>query len=465
MFDSKYTLCGNTVTIAARNGFQNYTWTGPNGFTATGQTITVTKVGDYIVKADPIAPCLKTLTQTITVVLYSNTDTDALLKYAANLTPNGPISDRGEIVQCDIDGKKMPHIFLCGAGDHRDMSITNAAVKSVEWYQLTGAACIAAAANNNGTCANEDSSCSWTLLQTSLNYSANTAGYFKAILKYDNSCFNTLYFNVYKNDLNPTASSTNIICSKPGTMTVAGVPASGYEYSFNVTGYTGIKTYTSGPNANVFSTTTPQNYTAIYTTNWSYKWLCFYCFSQIDLVDFKIKADVTQPTCVDVNGSIQVTAPAGGTNYVYTLSKSGFGLVQTVGPIAATNTTFLNQSPGTYSVNVKTSEGCDVTVNNVQINTLLPLTATVGLTKAVTCTNGEITIYPVGGTPFAGTPPYYLYSVNGAASVANPVIPITLPLAPGGIYKIQVTDQNNCNANTSITVTATPKPVYTVKHN
>ncbi|PZX95411.1 hypothetical protein DOS84_02275 [Flavobacterium aquariorum] len=462
LYDSKYTLCGNNVAISGRNGFQNYTWTGPNGFTATGQTINVSKVGDYIVKADPIAPCLKTLTQTITVALYSNTDTDALLKYAANLTPSGPISDRGEIVQCDIDGKKMPHIFLCGAGDHRDMSITNAAVKSVDWYQLTGAACIATAASNSGKCANEDLACSWTLLQTSNNYSANTAGYFKAVVRYDNGCFNTLYFNVYKNDLNPTATATNIICTKPGTMTVAGVPASGYEYSFNVTGYTGTKTFNSGPNANVFSTSTPQNYTATIRQIGVLNGCEFTVSAQIDLVDFKIKADVTQPTCVNVNGSIQVTAPAGGTNYVYTLSKGGT-VIQTVGPVSATNNTFLNQSPGTYSVNVKTSEGCDVTVNNIKINALLPLTATVGLTKAVTCTDGEITIYPVGGTAFAGTPPYYLYSVNGAASVANPVIPITLPLAPGGVYNIQVTDQNNCNANTSITVTATPKPVYTVK--
>jgi|GEM_PF-567038 len=462
LFDSKYTLCGNTVAISGRNGFQNYTWTGPNGFTATGQTINVSKVGDYIVKADPKAPCLKTLTQTVTVELYSNTDTDALLKYAANLTPNGPVSDRGEIVQCAIDGKKMPHIFLCGAGDHRDMTITNSAVKSVDWYQLTGAACIATAASNSGKCANEDLSCSWNLLQTSNSYSADTAGYFKAVVRYDNGCFNTLYFNVYKNDLNPTESHTNIICTKPGTMTVGGVPASGYEYSFNVTGYTGVKTYTSGANANVFSTTTPQNYTASIRQIGVTDGCVFTVSAQIDLVDFKIDPTVTQPTCTNVNGSIKVTATAGGTNYVYTLSKSG-SPDQTVGPISATNNTFSNQSPGTYSVNVKTAEGCNVTANNIVINTLQPLTATVGLTKSVTCTDGEITIYPVGGTPFAGTPAYYLYSVNGAASVANPVIPITLPLATGGVYNIQVVDQNNCNANTSITITAKPQPVFTVK--
>ncbi|WP_281238319.1 T9SS type B sorting domain-containing protein [Flavobacterium praedii] len=464
LFDSAYTLCGNSVSISGRNGFQNYTWTGPNGFTASGQTITVTKVGDYFVKADPIAPCIKSLNQNVKVTLFSAADNDALLKYAFNNLPTieDPYLNRGEIVDCKINGVKMPHIFLCGANDYRDMTITNAAVLSAAWYQLAGASCIASAGSNGGVCANEDLSCSWDLKSNSLNYKADTAGYFKVILKYDKGCSNTLYFNVYKNDLKATESHTNIICTSKGKMIVGGFPPTGYEYSFNLTSYTGVKTYSSLPNANIFTTSIPENYTASIRQIGITNGCVFTVSAQIDLVDFKVNSEVTQPTCSNVNGSIKVTSTTGSSNYIYTLTKVGFGLIDTYGPFPDTNHTFSNQSPGTYSVNVKTADGCDVTVNNIVINSVLKLTATASLTKPLTCVDGEFTIYPVGGTPLTGTPPYYYYKINGAASVINPVIPVTLPLPSGGLYNIEVIDKNNCSATTSITVSTNPKPVYTV---
>ena len=464
LFDSSYTLCGNSVVISGRNGFQNYTWTGPNGFTASGQTITVTKVGDYFVKADPIAPCIKSLNQNVKVTLFSAADNDALLKYAYNNLPtiDDPYLNRGEIVDCKINGVKMPHIFLCGANDYRDMTITNAAVLSAAWYQLAGASCIAAAGSNGGVCANEDLSCSWDLKSNSLNYKADTAGYFKVILKYDKGCSNTLYFNVYKNDLKATESHTNIICTSKGKMIVGGFPPTGYEYSFNLTSYTGVKTYSSLPNANIFTTSIPENYTASIRQIGITNGCVFTVSAQIDLVDFKVNSEVTQPTCVDVNGSIKVTSTSGSSNYIYTLTKVGFGVIDTYGPFPDTNHTFSNQSPGTYSVNVKTADGCNVTVNNIVINSVLKLTATASLTKPLTCVDGEFTIYPVGGTPLTGTPPYYYYKINGAASVINPVIPVTLPLPSGGLYNIEVIDKNNCSATTSITVSTNPKPIYTV---
>jgi gliding motility-associated-like protein len=464
LFDSAYTLCGNSVSISGRNGFQNYTWTGPNGFTASGQTITVTKVGDYFVKADPIAPCIKSLNQNIKVTLFSAADNDALLKYAFNNLPTieDPYLNRGEIVDCKINGVKMPHIFLCGANDYRDMTITNAAVLSAAWYQLAGASCIASAGSNGGVCANEDLSCSWDLKSNSLNYKADTAGYFKVILKYDKGCSNTLYFNVYKNDLKATESHTNIICTSKGKMIVGGFPPTGYEYSFNLTSYTGVKTYSSLPNANIFTTSIPENYTASIRQIGITNGCVFTVSAQIDLVDFKVNSEVTQPTCSNVNGSIKVTSTSGSSNYIYTLTKVGFGVIDTYGPFPDTNHTFSNQSPGTYSVNVKTADGCNVTVNNIVINSVLKLTATASLTKPLTCVDGEFTIYPVGGTPLTGTPPYYYYKINGAASVINPVIPVTLPLPSGGLYNIEVIDKNNCSATTSITVSTNPKPVYTV---
>ncbi len=71
----------------------------------------------------------------------------------------------------------------------------------------------------------------------------------------------------------------------------------------------------------------------------------------------------------------------------------------------------------------------------------------------MTCTDGEITVYPVGGTP-----PYFYFVNSTTVFQTVPEIVVTIP----GIYDILVVDSNNCSAETSIIIEGIPPPEFNV---
>src|SRR5690606_1359588 len=104
----------------------------------------------------------------------------------------------------------------------------------------------------------------------------------------------------------------------------------------------------------------------------------------------------------------------------------------------------------TYTYEVSTEDGCFFT-DTIEIINPPALTATAALTQPLTCTDGEITVYPNGGTA-----PYY-YFVNGSTEFqSTPDIVVTA----AGVYNIRVVDANNCEVERSITVNAIPEPEY-----
>src|SRR5690606_321715 len=81
------------------------------------------------------------------------------------------------------------------------------------------------------------------------------------------------------------------------------------------------------------------------------------------------------------------------------------------------------------------------------------LTVTAALTTPLSCTDGEIMVYPIGGTP-----PYF-YFVNSSTDFQTvPEIIVT----SAGVYNITVMDSNNCSANTTVTVESISAPDFTV---
>lgn len=434
-FTRTQVLCGNSVVLSASNGYDSYSWsTSPTGtpVISTSQTFTATSTGTYYVNSVSSGTC-KSIKEEVTVIPFGNTITNPVTPYA------------DQVVTCPNNGKSLPNIFLCGAAATRliQTNITDAA--SIEWQKLNEASCPSTAIAN---CANETfaNSC-WNTVATGQNYSADTAGQFRVVLKYTGGCQSIFYFNVYKNTLNPTVTTNDIICTTRGNITVGGVP-SGYEYSLDNVTY---------QSSNIFTINTAGTYTVYIkqigvTTN-----PCVFQVPNIliRLRNFTVQKIVTQPLCNGGLGSIRLVANDVRPQYVFSISKGGTPVISS-GFIIANEYTFPNLSAGTYTYEVRTEDGC-IETGNIDIINPPALTATSALTKPLTCANGEITVYPVGGTP-----PYRYFVNSTTVSQTVPQIVVSKPLPAGGVFNITVTDANNCSTTTSITVAEMPKPIYTV---
>jgi gliding motility-associated-like protein len=430
LFNQSEVLCGASVDLTAANGYDAYSWsTDPSGTPVIGttQTITVTQVGTYYVHNTATAPC-QSIDQVFTVTAYGGNITNPVIPYA------------DEVVTCPNDGKLLPNIFLCGANDSRNIQTSIAGASSLIWEQLDEGSC---AAVSNPDCANESDSCTWNQVGAGPDFLANTSGQFRVTINFSGGCFVQFYFNVYQNLLSPTVTSTDIICTTPGSITVGGVP-SGYEYSLDNVNF---------QPSNVFSIATAGFYTVYVRQIGVATNPCVFTVPDIQIRerDFTVSNIVVQPFCNGDKGSIHLAANDVEPQYFFSL-YNGATLVNSVGPIVENNYTFANLNPGTYTATVETEDGCTYTGDITIIEPPL-LTATAALTIPLTCTDGEITVYPIGGTP-----PYFYFVNSTTVFQTVPEIVVTTP----GVYDILVMDSNNCSATTTITVDAIPAPDFTI---
>lgn len=430
VFEEEVILCGASTELVAANGYNAYTWSSNASLTpvlGNTQSITVTETGTYYVYNEAVAPC-QSITQVFNVVNFGTTVSNPVIPFA------------DEVVVCPNDGKELPNIFLCGANDSTSIQTGISDTSSMIWEKLNEGSCDAVI---NQDCANESNSCTWNQVQTGPNFEADTAGQYRLTLNYAGGCFSQYYFNVYENILEPNVTARDIYCTTPGEIVVGGVP-SGYEYSIDGTNY---------QDSNVFSVSTADIYTVYIKQIGVSPNPCIFTVPDVQVRDrnFTGSTITTQPFCNGEKGSISIAANDVRPQYSFSI-YSGVLLINSVGPINENNYEFENLNPGFYTVNVSTEDGCAFSETIEIINPPL-LTATSALTSPLTCSDGEITVYPEGGTP-----PYF-YFVNSTTEFQT--VP-TIVVNSAGVYDIQVVDSNNCVANTSITVDAILAPSFTV---
>jgi len=429
-FEREEVLCGSSVVLTAANGYDSYSWsTSPTGIPeiGTGQTYTATEIGTYYVTNTTNSTCIS-IQEVINVVLYGTTQTNPIIPYADLISI------------CPNDGKELPKIFLCGINDTREILTGISDASSIIWEKLDETSCSAVVDQD---CANEDSACVWNQVGTGPDFTVDTAGQFRLVISYPGGCYSIFYFNSYQNLLNPTAIAQDILCTTPGQITVNNVP-SGYEYSIDGVNY---------QSSNVFIVNSP-GYYIIYirqigvNTN-----PCIFETPAVHVRerDFTVTTNITQPECYGDTGSIQVAVNDALPQYYYSIYQGGT-LINSVGPINNSDYTFPSLIAGQYTLNVSTDDGCLYSEDFEIIEPPL-LTVTAAITKPLTCTDGEITVYPVGGTP-----PYIYYVNSTTVFQASPIITVT----SAGVYNITVVDFNNCSADTTIIVEASPAPDFNI---
>lgn len=429
-FEQSEILCGDSLELTAANGYDSYAWSTSSTGTpviGTTQTITVTETGTYYVYNTAIAPC-QSIVQEFDVQLFGANTTNPVIPYA------------DEVVTCPNDGKLLPNIFLCGADDVRVIQTNISDSTSIIWEVLDETSCPAV---SDPDCANENNACTWNQIPSESGFLVDTAGQYRITINYPGGCFNQFYFNVYENVLNPTVNATDIICTTAGSIIVNGVP-SGYEYSLDGTNF---------QSSNIFAINTIGTYTIYVRQVGVASNPCVFTVPDVQIRDreFTGSTIVTQPLCHGDKGSINIAANDADPQYLFSISQGGT-LVNSVGPIVDNNYTFQNLNTGAYTVSITSENGCtfseDITITEPPL-----LTVTAALTSPLSCSDGEITVYPIGGTP-----PYY-YFVNSTTDFQS--IPETV-VTSAGVYNITVVDANNCSADVTINVDAISGPEFTV---
>ncbi|AUP81346.1 T9SS type B sorting domain-containing protein [Flavivirga eckloniae] len=430
-FEEDVILCGSSIDLVAGDDYDSYEWrTSPTGPVIWNQqTYPATAPGTYYVHNTATAPC-QSIDQVFNVITFGAGVTNPVIPFA------------DQVVQCPNGGTLMPNIFMCGASDTTfiDTNITDA--DSIIWYRLDESSCTAV---TNINCPNEDPVCNWGQVGTGPDYLVDSPGQYRLILNYTGGCRNLFYFNVYENELLPTETHSDIICTTPGEIVIGDVP-SGYEYSLDNATY---------QPSNVFAINTPGVYTVYIRQIGVTPNPCIFTVPNIQIRErnFTVTTAITQPLCHGGQGSVLVAANDVRPQYYYSISNSSGTIINSVGPIAAGDYTFSNLNAGTYTINVSTDDGCAYT-GSIDIVEPDLLEATVAITRPLTCGSGEITISAQGGT----TP--YFYYINGDPNFQlDPRVEV---LDPGGVYNITVVDNNNCSTTTSITVDPIAPPVYTV---
>lgn len=429
-FNEDVILCGASTVLTAANGYDSYSWSTSSTGTpeiGTTQSITITATGVYYVFNTAIAPC-QSIIQEFNVITFGANVTNPVIPYA------------DQVVTCPNDGKLLPNFFLCGANDSRFIQTNITDTTSIIWEKLDESSC---AAVTDQDCANEDGSCVWNQVETGPDYLIDTEGQYRLTLNYSGGCFNQFYFNVYTNLLVPTVTSRDIVCTTPGEIVVGNVP-SGYEYSIDGVSYQA---------SNIFSITTPGIYTIYIRQIGVTPNPCIFTVPDVQIRerDFTVSTIITQPYCNGDLGSVIIAANDADPQYFFSIYQ-GATLINSVGPIVASDYTFSNLNPGIYTVNVSTEDGC-VFAGDIEIINPPLLTATAALTIPLTCTDGEITVYPVGGTP-----PYFYFVNSTTVFQTTPIIVVS----SAGVYNITVVDSNNCSADTTITVEASPAPDFNI---
>lgn len=250
----------------------------------------------------------------------------------------------------------------------------------------------------------------------------------------DAGCTGSATVTVNVNSVNISATPTNPNICNGGNVTLS---ASG----------SGLSTYTWAP-ATGLNTTSGSSVIASPTTNTTYTVTgsdaigCSATASvTVNVITISATAVSTDENCGHANGTATVT-PSGNCTQAYTYAWNSSP--------PQYNANAINLPAGSYTVTVNCgtcSTATSVTVNNLPG----PSVAITSITNT-TCSdpNGGATAQASGG---GGT-----YSYQWSNSQSGP----TLSGVYDGVYYVTVTDQDNCTATNTVTITDAPPPTATI---
>lgn len=256
-------------------------------------------------------------------------------------------------------------------------------------------------------------------------YTGLTAGSYQFVIQDANNCRDTVVQTITQpSALSVTPSQTTILCNG-GTFT-ASVSVSGatpgYTYTWSHNGALNNDTAMGLPSGSYTVTITDNNNCSATQS-----------FSATQPSAFSVIPDQTAILCNGGTSTASVSVSGATPGYTYSWSHNG----------ALNNDTASGLSPGSYTVTITDANNCSTT-QSFAITQPSLLTAVPNQTP-ILCNGGT----SVASVSVSGATPGYTYSWSHNAALNND----TATGLSVGSYTVTITDNNNCTATQSFTIT------------
>jgi len=460
---SSNTPCvGATLTFTGSGG-GTYSWTGPNGFTGTGQNPGITNVtsaanGTYslvvtvgscsnIVTAPAVINPLPTPTATSNSPVCLNQTINLTGSGGTTYTWTGPggftsNSQNTVIATAQATNAGTYTLSVTNANGCTNYTTTTVVVNPLPSITVTNpTVCVNQTINLSAT---GGTAYAWTgpnsfssLLQnpTITNASTLMSGAYNVTVTSAQGCTDTAVSSVTVLTLPTPAIVSNTPCAG-ATLSLSGSGGAGYSWN-GPNGFT-----SAAQNPNITNVTTAANgiYTLIATAG-----TCSNSITQSVTVYALPTPSATSNSPVCLNKPINFTG-TGGTTYTWT-GPGGYTSTTQNLVIASAQAT----NAGTYTLTVTNANGCiNTTTTDVIVNPL----PTIVVTNPTVCVNQTINLSATGGTAYTWTGPNSYSSPLQNPSITN------ASTVMAGAYNVTVTSAQGCTASATSTVSvfALPTP-------
>ncbi len=474
-------FCGGDLTLIAGEGYNEYQWSGPGGFTAVrfdgdGELLPVNFLevinaasGIYtVIKIDTDASdglCM-TLTEQFDVEDFSNTPHP--------LQDNAAVEDNVEYFEaCNVP---LAKINLCGTQTYTvDSGFDPGNLVSIVWQELTETTCL----DRDDDCPAVTGGCdviaNWTDIPTApkttaLNFS--DAGEYRMIVEFSGGCTELFYFDINKNDYQPMVDILHMECGNDGSITVNNVASSTLAFLIRpqgdpaptLPGDIGLFTITPTPPGNTVIIPVPFQNTpflfTVYAIDTAFPNCVFSVDGTVNSSTPTFTVTPTDPTCADDTfgngfGSVQITVTDGLPDYEYNITggPNNIDITSGNGDASNGNFTFNDLQAGTYTIDVISNSPAPTCVysEDITINPAPAFIAEVVLVTEETCDTGAIV--QVNVTAGSGGP--YTYSDSSGVFTSNNQFEIPRPADPTTTYTFQVSDTSSTPLDCIITADIT----------
>lgn len=440
------------LTVSGGVGANTYSWTGPNGFTASTEDISSRPAGTYSVTVTDAAGCVKTGTVAIT-------QPAAMTITANTIDPNNCNAHNGKITLY-VSGGTGPYTYLwpdgnTGSSNYNlqtgtftivvtdangcSQSITVTLTAPPTNQSVTGTisstnvTCYGA---NNGTATATvtsnpatNVSYSWSNGGTTSTITGLSPGFYTVVLSRPNGCGITL--STYVSEPPPitfTKTQVNVSCTGgntgSATVTVSG-GTPGYTYSWSTNPVQTTATASNLAAGSYTVTVTDANGCVANTT---------FTITQPNTLAASVSAQTNVLCTGNSTGSATVSVSGGSPSYSYLWNTNPAAVTATATGLAA----------GSYTCSITDARGCQA---NVPVTITQPA-------QALGATATPSNIMCNGGTGSAvvtvtgGTPAYtYAWSTTPIQTTA------TANGLPAGTFSCTVTDANSCTFTVPVTIT------------